>query len=57
MAAQGIVGGDAPIRHVVRVEWFGRDPGTVTIFVSPAGDGGTTPAVVEHDTEDDATRG
>lgn len=50
MAAQGIIEGGAPMRHVVRVDWFQRDPGGSTTFVMPAGVDGATPRqAIEHD--------
>ena len=56
MAAQGIVGGDASMRHVVRVDWFGRDPGGSTIFVMPEVNEGSAAAPVAERDVDDATR-
>jgi len=48
MAAQGIAEDGAPTKHVVHVNWFGRDPGGATMFVLPSTeDAAASPQVVE----------
>jgi hypothetical protein len=44
MSAQGVVEDSAPAKHSMRVEWFRRDPGGGTIFVSSARNSDGTPA-------------
>lgn len=49
MTVQGILGNNAPTKHSVRVDWFGRDPGGGTIFVMPVdGDGAAAQPAAEH---------
>jgi hypothetical protein len=45
MTRQSIVGDSAPTKHVLRVEWFQRDPGGTTVFVSPPREPNSTPSV------------
>ncbi|HEY6422621.1 MAG TPA: hypothetical protein VIY28_05095 [Pseudonocardiaceae bacterium] len=46
MAVQGTVEDSAPTKHSVRVDWFGRDPGGTTIFVTPVVGEGAHPQLV-----------
>ena len=46
MSAQGVAEDSAPTehKHSMRVEWFGRDPGGGTLFVSPVQGSDSAPA-------------
>lgn len=58
MTVQGIDEDSALTKHVVRVDWFGRDPGGSTIFVMPAdGDGAAARPVAVADHDATATHG
>jgi len=50
MTAQDIVEGNAPTNHSLRVNWFHREPGGSTIFVTPpAGDAAPAQPVAGRD--------
>ncbi|MGH3918868.1 MAG: hypothetical protein ACRDSG_07490 [Pseudonocardiaceae bacterium] len=58
MAVQGGVEDSALMKHVVRVDWFRRDPGGSTIFIMPAGgDNAAAQPVAEHGDGAKATHG
>ena len=58
MDVRGTEADTAPTKHSMRVEWFKRDPGGTTLFVTPPRAGGAAPqAVSEHRDEIRATHG
>jgi hypothetical protein len=50
MAALSIVEDSAPTKHVLCINWFERDPGGATIFITPPReDAASHQLIVEHD--------